>query len=75
MVGNTKTISNFLHLFLLYGNFLLAHRNRYLEGIEDGQMTSRGHPTFNSYVKNLHVSIGRTETFIRGGSLKLGSLD
>ncbi len=32
-------------------NFLLAHRNRYLEGMDDGQKTPRGHPDFHSYVK------------------------
>jgi hypothetical protein len=51
------TISNFVRLFLLNPNFLLAHRNSYLEGIEDGQKTPRGHPDFNSYVKILHVFI------------------
>jgi hypothetical protein len=34
-------------------NFLLAHRNRFLEGMDDGQKTPRGHPDFNSYVKIL----------------------
>jgi hypothetical protein len=43
----------FLRIFLLNPNFLLAHRNRYLEGMDDGQKTTRGHPNFNSYVKNL----------------------
>jgi hypothetical protein len=42
-------------------NFLLAHRKLYLEGMGDGQMTPRGYPDFNSYAKNLHVSIGKTD--------------
>jgi hypothetical protein len=43
--------------FLLNPNFLLAHRNRYSEGMDDGQTTPRGHPNFNSYVKNLRVLV------------------
>ncbi len=31
--------------------------NRYLEGMDDGQKTPRGHPDFNSYVKILRVFI------------------
>jgi hypothetical protein len=31
-------------MFLLNPNFLLIHRNRYLEGMDDGQKTPRGHP-------------------------------
>ena len=42
-------------------NFLLAHRNRYLEGIDDEQMPPRGFPTFNSYIKNLHFFLFQTE--------------
>ncbi len=43
-------------------NFLLTQRNRYLEGIDDGQKTPHGHPNFNSYVKNLRVWYsGRTD--------------
>ncbi len=38
-------------------NFLLIHRNRYSEGMDDGQKTPRGHPDFNSYVKILRVFI------------------
>ncbi len=33
----------FLQILLLNPNFLLAHRNRYLEGLDDGQKTTRGH--------------------------------
>jgi hypothetical protein len=60
--------------------FLLAHRNRYSEGTEDGQKTTRGHPNTNSYVKNLRVWYSRqtdrqtdrrTEKLIRCG---LGNL-
>ncbi len=50
-------ISNFVRIFLLNPNFLLVHRNRYLEGMDDRQKTPRGHPGFNSYVKILHVFI------------------
>jgi hypothetical protein len=28
-----------------------------LEGMDDGQKTPRGHPNFNSYVKNLRVLV------------------
>jgi hypothetical protein len=68
---------------LLNLNFLLAHRNRYLEGADDRQITPRGYPNFNSYVKNLRVLLfqtdrwtdsqmdGRTEKLIRGGLGKL----
>jgi hypothetical protein len=52
-----NTISKFLRIFLLNPNFLLAHRNRYLEGTDNGQKTSRGHPNFNSYIQNLHVLV------------------
>jgi hypothetical protein len=70
-----QTISKFLQIFSLNPNFLLAHRNRYLEGTDDGQKTPRGHPNFNSYVKNLRVLVfitdrqtdGRTETLISVG--------
>jgi hypothetical protein len=43
--------SIFLRIFLLNPNFLLVHRNRYSEGMDDGQKTPRGHPDFISYVK------------------------
>ncbi len=57
-------------------NFLLAHRNsRYSDGMDNGQKTPRGHPSFNSYVKNLCIFVFRmdgwtdrqTETLIRCG--------
>jgi hypothetical protein len=41
--------------------FLLAHRNRYLEEMDDRQKTPRGHPDINSYVKNLHVLVFQTD--------------
>jgi hypothetical protein len=47
-------------------NYKIAHRNRYLEGRIDRQMTPRGNPYFNSYMKNLRVLVfitdGRTRT-------------
>ena len=45
---------------MLNPNFLLVHRNRYSEGINDGQKTPRGHPDFNFYVQNLCVFIFQT---------------
>ncbi len=48
-------MSNFVQIFLLNPNFLLIHRNRYSEGMDDGQKTPRGHPDFNSYMKILCV--------------------
>jgi hypothetical protein len=43
--------------FLVEPKFLLIHRNRYSEGMDDGQKTPRGHPDLNSYVKILRVFI------------------
>ncbi len=43
--------TNLVRIFLLNQKFLLIHRNKYLEGMDDGQKTPRGHPDFNSYVK------------------------
>ncbi len=54
-------ISKFVQIFLLNPNLLLAHRNRYSEGTEDAQKTSRGHPDFNSYVQNLRVFIFQSD--------------
>jgi hypothetical protein len=31
----------------------MACRNRHLEGMEDGQVTPRGYPNFDSNIKNL----------------------
>jgi hypothetical protein len=50
-------ISDFLQIFLLNLNFLLVHRNRYLEGMDDGQKTLRGHLDFNSHMKIQRVFI------------------
>jgi hypothetical protein len=64
-------ISDFLQIFLLNPNFLLAHRNRDLEVMDDGQTTPRGYANFNSYVKNLHILVfipdRQTEKLIGGG--------
>ncbi len=59
---------------MLHPNFLLAHRNRYSEGMDDGQKTPRGHPNFNSYVKNPRVLVFRTDGRIARDihSLRLG---
>ncbi len=71
LVIHVKTISDFLRVFLLNPNILLVHRNRYSEGMDDGQKTPRGHPDFNSYVKIQRVFIDngrtdeRTETYTR----------
>ena len=43
--------ANLVHIFLLNPNFLLVQRNRFSEGVDDGQKTPRGHPDFHSYVK------------------------
>jgi hypothetical protein len=44
---------------------MMGRRNRYFEGMEDGQMTPLRYPNFNSYVKNLRVLVfltdGRTD--------------
>ncbi len=37
----------------------MGHRNKYLEGRNDRQMTPHGYPNFNSYVKNLCVLVFR----------------
>ncbi len=56
-------------------NFLLAHRNRYSEGMDDGQKTSCEHPKFNSYMKNLCVLVfqtdGQTDRWMDGLTEKL----
>jgi hypothetical protein len=58
----TYTISNFVQIFLSNPNFLLVQRNRYSEGMEDGQKTLRSHLDFNSYVNILHVFITHRHT-------------
>jgi hypothetical protein len=46
---------------LLNPKFLLANRNKYSEGMDDGQKTPRGHPDFNSYMKILRVLVFITD--------------
>jgi hypothetical protein len=53
--------SDFLQIILLNPNFLLAHRNRYLEVMDDGQITPHGYANFYSYVKNLRVLVFMTD--------------
>ncbi len=55
-------MSNFVQIFLLNPNFLLVHRNRYSEGMDNGQKTPRGHPDVNSYEKILRVFIDNRRT-------------
>jgi hypothetical protein len=55
-------MSDFLRIFLLNPNFLLVHRNRYSEGMVDGQKTPRRHADFNSYVKIQRVFIDNGQT-------------
>ncbi len=38
----------------------MGRRNRYFEGMEDGQMTPPGYPNFNSYVQNLGFVVFQT---------------
>jgi hypothetical protein len=65
--GKVNFVTNFLEsefssfTFLLNPNFLLVHRNKYLEEKEDGQKTQRGHPDFQSYVKIQQVFIFQTD--------------
>ncbi len=42
-------------------NFLLVLRNRYSGGMDDGQMTPRGNPNINFYVKNLRFLVFQTD--------------
>jgi hypothetical protein len=46
---------------VLIPKFVLVHRNRYSEGMDDGQKSPRGHPDFHSYMKIQHVFIFQTE--------------
>ncbi len=48
-VGKTRAVA-----------FLLVHRNKYSEGMDDGQKNPRGHPDFHSYVKIQCVFIFQT---------------
>jgi hypothetical protein len=47
--------------YVLRVQYKMARRNRYLEGMEDGQMTPCGYPNFNSYIKNLGFLVFRTD--------------
>ncbi len=40
---------------------MMARRNRYFKGTEDGQMTPLGNPNFNSYIKNLCFLVFQTD--------------
>jgi hypothetical protein len=51
----------FYENFLLNPIFFLAHRNSCLEGMNDGQMTPRAYPNFNSYVNNLCFLVFRMD--------------
>ncbi len=55
-------MSNFVRIILLNPNFLLVYSNRYLEGMDDGQKTPRGHSDFNSCMKILRVFIDNRQT-------------
>jgi hypothetical protein len=68
---------------ILRVQYMMAHMNRYFEGSDNGQMTPRGYPAFNSYVKNLRVFVFRTDgdinpvwasltTFLQVHSLRVG---
>ncbi len=46
---------------MLNPNFLLVQRNKYSEGMDNGQKTPCGHPDFYSYVKIQRVLIFQTE--------------
>jgi hypothetical protein len=56
-----RSLSKFLRIFWLNPNFLLAHRNRYSEELDNGQKTPRGHPDLNSYLKNLRALVFMTD--------------
>jgi hypothetical protein len=65
----------------------MGRRNRYFKGMEDRQITPRGYPNFNSYIKNKRILVFQTdgwtdkrtngqtgrqmETLIRGGFCNL----
>ncbi len=46
--------------------YMMAHRNRYSEETEDGQMTPHGYPSFNSYIKNQRVLVFRMDGWTDG---------
>jgi hypothetical protein len=41
--------------YVLRVQYKMARRNRYLVGMEDGQMTPREYPNFDFYIKKHHV--------------------
>jgi hypothetical protein len=50
----------------------MACKNRYLEGTDNREMTTRGYPKSNSYNKNLCILVFMTDREINPGGL--GSL-
>jgi hypothetical protein len=48
----------------------MAHRNRYLEGTDNGQMTPRGYPNFDSYIKKLRILVFMTDREINPGGAR-----
>ncbi len=57
-INNKKNCTSFL---VESENFLLVHRNRYSEVMDNGQKTPLGHLDINSYVKNLRVLVFITD--------------
>jgi hypothetical protein len=53
--------NSFVVTYKLRVKYKIGRRNRYLEGRNDRQMTPRGYPNFNSYMKNLRVLVFRTD--------------
>ncbi len=43
--------ANLVQNFFLNPNILIVHRNKYSEGLDDGQTSPHGHPDFHSYMK------------------------
>jgi hypothetical protein len=58
--------------YVLRVQYKITYINRYFKGVDDRQMTQRGYPNFNSYIKNLHFLVfqtdRQTETLIWGGA-------
>jgi hypothetical protein len=55
---------------ILRVQYMMARRNRYFKGMEDGQMSPRGYPTFNSYIQNLYVLVSCTDRDINLGAFR-----
>ncbi len=51
---------------LLRVQYMMARRNKYFEWMEDGQMTPRGNPNFNSYDKNLPILVFQSDGWMDG---------